>query len=113
MARRQKPASARSKPGQRAGSGRAKASTRKPAAASLEERAVDAALELAAERGWGAVSLTDIAERAGASIADLHAVLPSKGAILDAFARRIDRATLAGVEIDAKDAGTVRDRLFD
>ncbi len=83
------------------------------APASLEERAVDAALAIAADRGWGAVSLPAVAEQAGTSLAALYAVLPSKGAILDAFARRIDRATLAGVEIETGDSGTVRDRLFD
>jgi AcrR family transcriptional regulator len=81
--------------------------------ASLEDRGVDAALAIAAEEGWRAVSLASVADRAGMSLAELHAVLPSNGAILDAFARRIDRATLAGVEVGAADTGTVRDRLFD
>lgn len=81
--------------------------------ASIEDRAVDAALALAAEEGWQAVSLAAVADRAGLSLAELYAVLPSRGAILDAFARRIDRATLSGVELDGSDAGTIRDRLFD
>lgn len=104
MARRQRRSS-------KSGQGRAKSTASAPA--SLEERAVDAALAIAADHGWGAVSLAAVAEQAGTSLAALYAVLPSKGAILDAFARRIDRATLAGVAIDAQDAGSVRDRLFD
>lgn len=113
MARRQKRAAAQSKSRQKAGTGRPKAAGSASTHKSLEDRAVDAALELAADRGWRAISLAEIAAQAGASLAELYAVLPSKGVILDAFARRIDRATLAGVEIDARDAGTVRDRLFD
>jgi len=109
MAKQQKRASARSRPGP---SGARKA-TAAGASASLEDRAVDAALEIAAERGWRAVTLAAVADGAGVSLAELYAVLPSTGAILDSFARRIDRATLAGVEIDAKDSGTIRDRLFD
>lgn len=115
MARQQKRTAAQSKSGQGAKSGQAKArkaaSTAAPA--SLEERAVDAALAIAAERGWRAVNLAAVAEAAGVSLAQLYAVLPSTGAILDAFARRIDRATLAGVEIEAGESGTIRDRLFD
>jgi AcrR family transcriptional regulator len=114
MARQQKRAAGRTKA---AGTGARRATSVGGAGArpqrSLEDRAVDAALELAADGGWRGVSLAAIAEQAGLSLAELYAVLPSKGAVLDAFARRIDRATLSGVELDAKDAGTIRDRLFD
>lgn len=77
-----------------------------------EDRIVDAALELAAERGWSGIALADIAAASQLSLAELYAMFPSKGAILDAFLRRIDRATMTGVDIGAAD-GPVRDRLFD
>lgn len=83
------------------------------AAEATEERIVDAALALAGERGWRTISLADIAEAAGLSLAALYMVLPSKGAILEAFARRIDRATLAGLEPAAESEDSVRDRLFE
>ncbi len=82
-------------------------------AEATEERIVDAALALAGERGWRTISLADIAEAAGMSMAALYTVLPSKGAILEAFARRIDRATLAGLEPAAESEDSVRDRLFE
>lgn len=104
-ARRTKAAGAKARIATSVGGGRTQAS--------IEDRAVDAALAVAAEEGWRAVSLAAVAEKAGLSLAELYAVLPSKGAILDAFARRIDRATLSGVELDASDAGSIRDRLFD
>ena len=114
MARQQKRAARRTKA---AGSGKRSATSvgggSHRSQEALEDRAIDAALALAAEEGWRAISLTSVADRAGLSMAELYAVLPSKDAILDAFARRIDRVTLSGVKLDATDAGTVRDRLFD
>ncbi len=83
------------------------------AAEATEERIVDAALALAGERGWRTISLADIAEAAGLSLAALYMVLPSQSAILEAFARRIDRATLAGLEPAAESEDSVRDRLFE
>jgi len=109
MARQQKRTAARAK----SGPARARKAASAGTSVSLEDRAVDAALEIAADRGWRAVSLAGVAAGAGVSLAQLYAVLPSTGAILDAFARRIDRTTLSGVEIDAGNSGTVRDRLFD
>jgi AcrR family transcriptional regulator len=76
------------------------------------ERAIDAALGLAESRGWRGVTLADIAAEAKLSLSDLYALFPSKSAILAAFVSRVDRTTLADVEIGGKD-GSVRDRLFD
>jgi AcrR family transcriptional regulator len=76
------------------------------------ERVIDAALGLAESRGWRGVTLAEIAAEAKLSLSDLYALFPSKAAILAAFISRIDRATLADVEIGGKD-GSVRDRLFD
>lgn len=71
---------------------------------------IAAALALAAERGWRAVSLADIADRADVALPDLVDQFDSKHAILDAYTRRVDRAMLDG----GSEAGeTIRDRLFD
>ncbi len=75
------------------------------------KRVVDAALRLAAERGWSAIGLADIAAAAAMSLADLYALYPSKAAILEALSRDVDRQVLAG--LDAAAAETPRDRLFD
>src|ERR1700731_565283 len=74
-------------------------------------RIVDAALRLAAERGWQRVSLADIAAAAKLSVLDVHAVFASKTAILAAFHRRVDAAMLAAAEGDAEERP--RDRVFD
>lgn len=71
---------------------------------------IDAALALAAERGWRGLSLAEIAERAGIGLAALVEQAGSKAAILDAYGRRIDRRMLEG---GAADDEAVRDRLFD
>lgn len=71
---------------------------------------VAAALALAAEKGWRAVSLAEIAGRAGVKLADLVDLTPSRAAILDAYAARIDRHMLA---VTPDMAQPRRDRLFD
>lgn len=77
-----------------------------------DDAIVDAALGLAETNGWGRTTFADIAQAAGLSLAELYARFRSKGAILEAFVRRIDRATLDGAEA-ASDDTSVRDRLFD
>jgi AcrR family transcriptional regulator len=79
--------------------------------ADLPGRVFEAALKLAAERGWSAIALADIAAAAELSLADLYAAYPSKTAILAALSRDVDRRVLAGAEIDPTE--TPRDRLFD
>lgn len=78
----------------------------------IEDRIIDAALELAAERGWSGIALGDVAAASQLSLAEVYALFPGKGAILDAFMRRVDRATLSGLDVSAAE-GPVRDRLFD
>jgi AcrR family transcriptional regulator len=73
---------------------------------------VAAAMTLAAERDWREIGLTDIAEAAGVSLAELLAQYPSKLAILDGFTREIDRRVLAAFEPESESV-SVRDRLFD
>ncbi|HTP83881.1 MAG TPA: TetR family transcriptional regulator [Alphaproteobacteria bacterium] len=87
-------------------------------AASAERRAgnddavIDAALKLAETQGWRRTSFADIADEAGLGIAELYRRFRSKGAILEAFVRRIDLATLEGAET-GRDESSPRDRLFD
>ncbi len=74
-------------------------------------RIVDAALNLAAQRGWRGTSLADIAEAVDMEPAELYRVAPSKASILAAFAARIDEVMLADPDLELADE-PVRDRLF-
>lgn len=79
---------------------------------SPRDRAIDALMTLAARRPWTDVSLADVADEAGLSLAQLRDAFPSKGAILGGFSRRIDHIVLDGTTDDL--AGEeVKDRLFD
>lgn len=73
---------------------------------------IDALMRLAADRPWNDIEVTDIAEGAGISLADLRDLFPSKGAILGAFSRRIDRQVLAGSSDDLAEE-PARERVFD
>jgi AcrR family transcriptional regulator len=73
---------------------------------------VDALMALAAERRWDDITLDDIAEGAGLSLADLRDLFPSKGAMLGGFIRRIDRIVLEGRASDLADS-PARDRVLD
>ena len=76
------------------------------------EKIVDALMALAATKPWDEISLSDVAERAGVSLARFRDAFPSKGAILGGFSRRIDGQVLDGTNNDL--AGeSARDRLFD
>lgn len=78
----------------------------------MKGRVVAAALRLAAERPWAEVTLRDIAEAAGASLADLRGVMPSKAAVLTAFNKAIDDDVLR--KAPRPTAGQPeRDRLFE
>lgn len=85
--------------------------------ADLPKHILGCALELAAERGWRAISLSDIATAAKVPLSQLYAIYPSKAAILDAFERDLDEQVLAAMEKEVPDGEaaeeSVRDRLFD
>lgn len=74
----------------------AKTTAKKPQtpALPLKERAVAAALELAARMGWDVVTMTDVADAAGVGLADLREVFDDKTDILVAYGRIIDRRVL-------------------
>ncbi|MAM94286.1 TetR/AcrR family transcriptional regulator [Parvibaculum sp.] len=78
-----------------------------------EEKIVNAALRLAASRGWSGLSLADIAKAAKVSLSDLSKSFSSKAGILNAYGRRIDERVLQKVSAEDVSDETARDRLFD
>lgn len=84
------------------------AAPRKPNA----DRVLNVALDLAAAGRWRDVTLTDIAEAANTSLAQLRRVYPSKTAIISAFVERVDLAVLDGTAADDADE-PIRERLLD
>lgn len=72
-----------------------------------------AAMRVAAQTGWRKARLTDIAEEAGLSLAELHDKHGSKNALLDSFVRHIDQAVLKSAQKSKDEDASHRDRLFD
>ncbi|MDX1709789.1 MAG: TetR family transcriptional regulator [Rhodovibrionaceae bacterium] len=75
---------------------------------------MNAALSLAAERGWRDLSLFEIAQASGEKLSTVYEIFPSKTAILAGFIRDIEAEVLGGVtpeEFDPEE--NARDRLFD
>jgi len=62
---------------------------------------IEAAMKLAASKSWHDVTLIDIAQTAGLSIADCYDHCQSKSDILRQFVKKIDRDVLA--DLDAED----------
>ena len=73
---------------------------------------VDALMELAGEQRFEDISIRDICEKAGVTLADFRDSFPSKGAALAGFIRRMDRAVLERDVEELADEGP-RERLFD
>ncbi len=73
---------------------------------------VEALLELAGERNWDDITISDIATRANLSLSAFRDFFPSKGAILAVFFRNIDKKVLdnSGDELAGEPA---KERLFD
>ena len=76
------------------------------------ERAGEAALKLAADRPWPAISLRDIAQASEMSFAELYVAADSKAGVLDALSRGFDRAALEAADGQSADE-EVHDRLFE
>ena len=96
----------------KASPGKASTAKAKSSHGSTAQPVIEAALKLAAEKGWRDLALADIAEAAGLSIGALYAQYPSKSAILAGYSRDIDAAVLA--ETDGEQAGeSPKNRLFD
>lgn len=86
-----------------------------PAAKKSPDRRKDvivALMDLAAERRWEDISMTDVATRAGITLSEFRDLFPSKGAILAAFSRMIDKTVLDGTTDDLY-AEPAKERLFD
>ena len=73
---------------------------------------IEALLELAGERTWEDITITDVATRANLSLADFRDAFPSKGAVLAGFSRKIDRIVLDGTTDDLM-GEPAKERLFD
>jgi AcrR family transcriptional regulator len=76
-----------------------------------QARVVDAALSLAASRGWRRASLAEIAAESRLSLAQLHALYRGKPMILAACFRHFDQAALDGPKPGPKDKP--RELLFE
>lgn len=76
------------------------------------EKIVRAGLRAAAEKGWAALSFTDIADEAGVSLSDLRLVISEKLDLLDRFAQIVDRRVLDDVHHLYAPNDSVRDKLF-
>ncbi|HKH32713.1 MAG TPA: TetR family transcriptional regulator [Beijerinckiaceae bacterium] len=80
--------------------------------APARERIVQALMRLASDRPWNDIEVTDIAEEAGVTLAEFRDHFPSKGAVLGAFSRMIDKQVLETPSEDL--AGEpARERVFD
>ena len=75
-------------------------------------RIVEALLALAAERRWEDFSMSDVAARAGLTLSQFRDCFPSKGAVLGAWSRHIDKQVLDGVSDDLI-GEPAKERLFD
>ena len=73
---------------------------------------IKASMHLAAQQGWGSITLTDIAREAQIDLAALHDMFEDKSDILVAFGRMIDRTVLEGAE-EMEEGNSPRDVLFD
>ena len=77
------------------------------------EAALDAFLQRVSEKDFANVTLREVAEAAGLSLADLYRLYPDKVALVGAFMARIDAIVLAGTPSRNDPEETARDRLFD
>lgn len=83
-----------------------------PESRDTRSRIVDALMALAAERPWEEITISDIARHAGVTLAEFREHFISKGAVLGAFGRRIDKIVLEGTGDDLAEE-SAKDRLFD
>lgn len=118
MARRSSRTTGSSRRGERA-TGRASArhATARAEAAAAADRVlgpqdpIDAAIALAAEAGWRAVTMSEVAAAAGLGLGELYRRYPSKAALLRGFFQRLDVALLDAGPAEAE--GSPRERLFE
>jgi len=85
---------------------------KKPVTKSIKDQVVDAALSLSVTLGWAHVTVSDIAQETGLSLAEIAEYFEDKGDILIALGRRIDKKTLEQIGQNSPEE-PVRDRLFE
>jgi AcrR family transcriptional regulator len=85
--------------------------SQKSAPAAAREAIVSALLDLAGERHWEDIPISDIAVRANVSLSTFREFFPSKGAVLAAFMRKIDKIVLDAAGPPTMDQ-VPKDRLF-
>jgi AcrR family transcriptional regulator len=73
---------------------------------------IEALMQLAAERAFEDITITDIARHAGVTLGQFRDAFPSKGAVLGAFTRRIDKIVLDETTDDLL-GEPAKERLFD
>src|SRR5216683_6016056 len=83
-----------------------------PSDLSERQQIIAAFLALLAERPFEEIGFSDIASRAGFSLADLRGEFGSTLAIIAAHVKEIDRQVLAGGDADMAEE-PARERLFD
>jgi len=69
-------------------------------------------MRLAATQPWNDIEVTDVAREAGVSLAEFRDLFPSKGAVLGAFSRMIDKEVLEGTTDELAEE-PARERVFD
>ena len=77
-----------------------------------DARVFEAAMRLAAARGWRGLALADIAAAAGIPLAEVAGRYPDKGAVLAGLSKQADSAAFAGAREEDRDQ-PARDRLLD
>jgi len=78
----------------------------------IKGKIIDALMALAAERAFEDITLTEIARHAGVTLGQFREAFPSKGAVLGAFTRRIDKIVLDESSDDLL-GEPAKERLFD
>jgi AcrR family transcriptional regulator len=79
--------------------------------AARRERILDAAMELAAEGGWDAVQMREVAERAEVALGTLYRYFPSKVHLLVSALGRTFQTLHDSVRVD-ESAGTPQERVY-
>lgn len=75
------------------------------------EMIIDAALAIAAESGWNAVTMAAVADLADLALGDVLLFAPTRAHLLVKFMDQLDAANLKGLASSGE--GSARDRLFD
>lgn len=76
------------------------------------EELIDAAIAATFEEGYGTVTMTDIARRAGTTAASINYYFGSKEKLMEATMRRLMTKLRSALIMRLKEAETPRDRLF-